>query len=92
MIQSHVEKNKIVASRWRQMSEVEKTPYYERAKEGTCGTRGQPEKSWKEASRIIRNLESNVCGIDSIMLLGEGYKLRVGSVSVRACREQRLYE
>ena len=43
------------------MSEEEKEPYYERAKEGTNGIRSQPEKSWKEASRIIRNLESNVC-------------------------------
>ena len=68
-IQSHAEKNKIVAERWRQMSEVEKTPYFERAKEGACGTRGQPEKSWKEASRIIRNLESNVCSIMCIHLL-----------------------
>ena len=59
-IQSHEEKNKIVAERWCLMSESEKTPYYERAKEGTCGTWSQPEKSWKEASRIIRNLESNV--------------------------------
>ena len=42
------------------MSESEKTPYYEHAKEGTCGPRRQPEKSWKEASRIIRNLESNL--------------------------------
>ena len=61
LIQSHAEKNKIIAERWRQMSEVEKTPYFEHAKEGACGTRGQPVKSWKEASRIIRNLESNVC-------------------------------
>ena len=60
-IQSHSERNKIVGERWRQMSEEEKEPYYERAKEGTNGIRSQPEKSWKEASRIIRNLESNVC-------------------------------
>lgn len=60
-IQSHAERNKIVGERWRQMSEEEKEPYYERAKEGTNATRSQPEKSWKEASRIIRNLESNVC-------------------------------
>lgn len=60
-IQSHAEKNKIVGERWRQMSEEEKEPYYGRAKEGTNTIRNQPEKSWKEASRIIKNLESNVC-------------------------------
>ena len=58
LIQSHAQKNKIVAERWHQMLETEKVP---RAKEDTCGNKSQPEKSWKEASRIIRNLESNVC-------------------------------
>ena len=60
-IQSHAEKNKVVGERWRQMTEEEKEPYYGRAKEGSDAIRSQPEKSWKEASRIIRNMESNVC-------------------------------
>ena len=60
-IQSHAEKNKIVGERWRQMTEEEKEPYFERSKEGTIARKCPPEKSWKEASRIIRNLESNVC-------------------------------
>ena len=55
-IQSHSERNKIVGKRWCQMSEEEKEPYYEHAKEDTNATRSQPEKYWKETSRIIRNL------------------------------------
>ena len=43
------------------MSEAEKAPYYERAKEGTSGTNCQPKRSWKEASTLIKNMESNVC-------------------------------
>ena len=34
-IQLHAERNKIVSEKWRHMSEEEKEPYYERAKEGT---------------------------------------------------------
>ena len=51
----------ICGERWRQMTEEEKEPNYEHAKEGTNAIRSQPKKSWKEASWIIRNLESNVC-------------------------------
>ena len=68
------------------MSEVEKTPYFECAKEGACGTRGQPEKSWKEASRIIRNLESNVCSIINVytftMYMYACHKITVGHRSI----------
>ena len=42
------------------MSTEQKDEYYKMAKE-TTSTKETPENSWKEALRIMKNMQSNVC-------------------------------
>ena len=51
------EKNQRAAEKWRQMSEDDKRPYVHAAKE----TVDIPADSWGEVSRILRNMQNNVC-------------------------------
>ena len=50
-------KNQRAAEKWRQMSEDDKRPYVHAAKE----TVDIPADSWGELSRILRNMQNNVC-------------------------------
>lgn len=58
-IKSNAEKNKIAAKKWKELPATEKDEYFKQAKE-QVGVRQAPKNSWKEASRIIKNMESNV--------------------------------
>ena len=58
-IESHATKNKIVAEKWRELSVSEKKQYFERSR-ASSSDNPVPKCSWKEASRILRNLESSV--------------------------------
>jgi len=59
-IKSNDEKNKIVAKKWKELAAKDKDNYYQQTKEQP-GTHHASRNSWKESSRIIKNLESNVC-------------------------------
>ena len=59
-IHSHTTKNKVVAQKWRDLPEDEKATYFERSSVGPSESSCTPESSWKEASRILKNFESNV--------------------------------
>ena len=58
-IKSNAEKNKIAARKWKELTAREKDEYFKQAKE-QVGLHQAAKGSWKEASRIIKNLESNV--------------------------------
>ena len=58
-IKSNAEKNKIAARKWKELLATEKDEYFKQAKE-QVGIHQAPKNSWKEASRIIKNMEANV--------------------------------
>ena len=58
-IKSNAAKNKIAARKWKELPATEKDEYFKQAKE-QVGMHQAPKNSWKEASRIIKNMEANV--------------------------------
>ncbi len=70
------------------MNDEEKSPYYERAQESPSCSARKPENTWKEASRVLRNLEANVsfsidhhlhpCDKGSVALIATFFSVFVG--------------
>lgn len=65
-MKSNAEKNKMAARKWKELPAREKDEYFKQAKE-QVGMHQGPNGSWKEVSRIIKNLESNVSNFTHII-------------------------
>ena len=69
-ISSLKDKNRVVAQNWKSLSEGEKQRYYEDAKQGSTGSNDSDyQHTWKETSRIIRNLNNTVGVFTCIMII-----------------------